>query len=144
MSYQLTSLIIGLILALLILWLVRRGHLHGPQAFWWIGLGSAIIFLGTWPELTDLVARHLGVTYPPILAVVLGFGLLFIKLITMDLTRSRQEQRIRRLAQRLAILESRLESLEHSEGWSAADRYAVKDSTNVLHQQRCGEAAHKS
>lgn len=123
MSYQLTSLVIGLILALAILWLVRRGHLHGPQAFWWIGLGVAIIFLGTWPELTDLIARHLGVTYPPILAVVLGFGLLFIKLMTMDLARSRQEQRIRRLAQRLAMLEARMESIDASEVRSPPDRH---------------------
>ncbi len=37
---------------------------------------------------------------------MLGFGLLLIKILTMDLERSRQERLIRRLAQRLAMLEA--------------------------------------
>lgn len=109
MTYQLTSLIIGLSLAGMIFWLVRRNHLHGPHAVWWIGLAAAIILLGTWPRLTDLVAPYLGVSYPPIVAVILGFALVLIKVMDMDLQRSRQEQRIRRMAQRLALLEARME-----------------------------------
>jgi len=46
------------------------------------------------------------VSYPPVLAIVLGFALLLIKILTMDLERSRQERMIRRLTQRLAILEA--------------------------------------
>jgi hypothetical protein len=55
--------------------LVRRAHLHGPHAIWWIGLAAGIILLGTWPRLTDLIAPYLGVSYPPIVAVILGFAL---------------------------------------------------------------------
>ncbi len=114
MTYQLTSLMIGLSLAAMILWLVRRAHLHGPHAIWWIGLAAGIILLGTWPRLTDLIAPYLGVSYPPIVAVILGFALLLVKMMDMDLQRSRQEQRIRRLAQRLALLEARIESMSAS------------------------------
>jgi hypothetical protein len=110
MTYQLTSLVIGIMLAVTILVLVRRAHLHGPHAIWWIGLAAGIILLGTWPRLTDLIAPYLGVSYPPIVAVILGFALVLIKMMDMDLQRSRQEQRIRRLAQRLALLEARIES----------------------------------
>ena len=108
MTYQLTSLVIGLALAATILILVRRAHLHGPHALWWLALAAGIIVLGTWPRLTDLIAPYLGVSYPPIVAIILGLALLLIKMISMDLQRSRQEQRIRRLAQRLAILEAQL------------------------------------
>ena len=111
MTYQLTSLAIGLVLAAVILLLVRRAHLHGPHALWWLGLAAAIILLGTWPRLTDLIAPYLGVSYPPIVAVILGFALVLVKMMSMDLERSRQEQRLRRLAQRLALLEARIESL---------------------------------
>ena len=111
MSYQLTSLLIGLALAGSILWLLRRAHLHGAHALWWIALAIAIILLGSWPRLTDLAARYLGVSYPPIIAVLLAFGLILVKMLTMDLERSRLEQRLRRLAQRLALLEARLEML---------------------------------
>jgi hypothetical protein len=49
----------------------------------------------------------MGVSYPPILAVVVGLGLVLIKMLTMDVERSRQERKIRRLTQQLAILEQR-------------------------------------
>ncbi len=114
MTYQLTSLAIGLVLAAVILLLVRRAHLHGPHALWWLGLAAAIIILGTWPRLTDLIAPYLGVSYPPIVAVILGFALVLVKMMSMDLERSRQEQRLRRLAQRLALLEARIESMSAS------------------------------
>jgi hypothetical protein len=108
MTYQLTSLVIGLALAATILILVRRAHLHGPHAVWWLALAAGIILLSIWPRLTDLIAPYLGVSYPPIVAVLLALGLMLVKMMSMDLQRSRQEQRIRRLAQRLALLEAQL------------------------------------
>ncbi len=105
-TYQVTSMAIGLILAVIILFLVRRGHLHGPYAIWWIGAAATVALLGFFPRLFDIMAVKLGVSYPPILAVVLGFSLLLVKILTMDLERSRQERVIRRLAQRLAMLEA--------------------------------------
>jgi hypothetical protein len=107
-TYQLTSAGIGLAVALIILWLVRRDHLHGRYAFWWIGAAAAVVLLGFWPRAFDIVAGYLGIGYPPILAVVLGFVLLLLKALTMDLERSRQERAIRRLAQRLAILDAQV------------------------------------
>lgn len=107
MTYQLTSMAIGIAVASIILWLVRRDHLHGPYAVWWIGVAITVVLLGFWPRLFDVLAGYLGVSYPPILALVLGFALILLKMLTMDLERSRQERRIRRLAQRLAMHEAR-------------------------------------
>lgn len=104
MTYQLTSMALGLALAAAILFLVRRDHLHGPYSLWWIGVAIMVAVLGFFPRLFDAVAAQLGITYPPILAVVLGFSLVLIKMLTMDLDRSRQERRIRRLAQQVAML----------------------------------------
>ena len=106
-TYQLTSMAIGVSLAAIILFLVRRDHLHGPYAIWWIGSAVMVALLGLFPRLFDTLAAKLGVSYPPILAIVLGFGLLLLKILTMDLDRSRQERLIRRLIQRLAMLEVR-------------------------------------
>lgn len=105
-TYQLTSMAIGVSLAIVILFLVRRDHLHGPYAVWWIGAAATIALLGFFPRLFDIVATKLGISYPPILAIVLGFSMLVVKILTMDLERSRQERLIRRLAQRLAMLEA--------------------------------------
>lgn len=105
-TYQLTSMAIGIAVALIILFLVRRDRLHGPYAIWWIGVAATVALLGFFPRLFDWLATQLGISYPPILAIVLGFGLLLLKILTMDLERSRQERLIRRLAQRLAMLEA--------------------------------------
>lgn len=107
-SYQLTSTIIGLLIAGTILVLVRRDQMHGPYAIWWFCTATMVVVLGLFPQLVDNLAMRLGVNYPPILAVVLAIGLLLIKILTMDLERSRQERNIRRLTQRLAMLEARL------------------------------------
>jgi hypothetical protein len=115
MTYQWTSLIIGLALASTILWLVRRSHLHGPYALWWVGIAIVVVGLGFFPSWFDLLGAYLGVNYPPILAVVLGFSLLLIKMLTMDLERSRQERQLRRLAQRMAILEAELAAARRQE-----------------------------
>jgi hypothetical protein len=119
MSYQWTTIIIGLALATTILWLVRRAHLHGPYALWWVGVAVVVVGVGFFPHLFDSLALQLGVNYPPILAVVLGFSLLLIKMLTMDLERSRQERQIRRLAQRMAILEAKLAEV----GAAGAERH---------------------
>lgn len=63
MIYQLTSLVIRLTFAAAILILVRRAHLHGHHALWWLALAAGIIYLGIWPRFIDLIAPYLGVSY---------------------------------------------------------------------------------
>lgn len=111
-DYRWTSAFIGVLIAGLILYLVRRDHLHGPYAVWWLVAATMVVVLGVFPQLFDMVAPFFGVAYPPILAVVLGMGLLLIKVLTMDLERSRQERKLRRLTQRLAMLEAGLEKAQ--------------------------------
>jgi cell division protein FtsW (lipid II flippase) len=103
--YRLTSLAIGLAIAFTILWLVRRDLLHTRYSIWWLVVAGASALLGGFPSVVDGVASWLGVTYPPILLVIVGMGLLLIKMLTMDVERSDQERRLRILIQRLAVLE---------------------------------------
>jgi len=94
-------------IAISILLLVRRDHMRGTYAVWWLCAATIALLLGLFPKVFDKWAASLGVGYPPVLALVLGFGLILIKMLTMDLERSRQERMIRRLAQRLAMLEAK-------------------------------------
>jgi hypothetical protein len=98
-------LAIGLAIAFTILWLVRRDLIHTRYSIWWLVVAGASALFGGFPALVDGVASKLGVTYPPILLVIVGMGLLLIKMLTMDVERSDQERRLRILTQRLAILE---------------------------------------
>ena len=107
-SAHLTSLGIGTAIALTILILVRKNHLMVSHAIWWLMVAVASITFGAYPWLIDRVGAVLGIHYPPILLIVVGLGLVLIKMLTMDLKRSEQERNIRALTQRLAILESEM------------------------------------
>jgi hypothetical protein len=104
MSYQITSSILGLLLAGIILWLIRRDHLHSHHALWWLLVALIVMVLGIFPRLIDFLAYQLGVNYPPTLLFILGMGMILIKVISIDLHQSDLERKIRRLAQKLAIL----------------------------------------
>lgn len=107
-KYQIMSAIIGLILFGMIIWLVRRDHLHGRFAIMWFVSGLSCALLGIFPTITDWIASRIGIAYPPILAVILGIGFLTLKLILMDIERSKNEVKLIRLTQRLAMLEGEL------------------------------------
>lgn len=104
--YQWTSTIIGVGIAACILYLVRRDRLHGPYAVWWLLVAAGGVLLGLFPRIIDHLATLLGVNYPPVLALTLGLGMVLIKMLTMDIHRTNQERKLRRLAQRLAMLET--------------------------------------
>lgn len=89
----------------LILFLVRRDRIHGAYAIWWVLVALSILLFGLFPGWVDRIGRELGIFYPPVLIVVAAICVLFLKALTMDVARSRQEAEIRKLAQRVAVLE---------------------------------------
>lgn len=105
LSAQITSAVLGIALAGAILFLVRRDHLHGPYAVWWLAVAAATLLLGAFPVLVVWLGRLTGIGYAPVLPIIIGLSLVLIRLLKLDIDRSRQERQIRRLTQKLAILE---------------------------------------
>ena len=114
MSAQITAALIGLALAGSILYLVRRDHLHGPYALWWLVVAAATLVLGFVPRTIDWLAHLTGIAYPPVLPILVGLSLILLRLLQLDIERSRQERQIRRLNQKLAILEEELTLLRRA------------------------------
>ncbi|GAB6068555.1 hypothetical protein JCM13664_18750 [Methylothermus subterraneus] len=114
-SYRLTSTALGLIIAGAILWLIAKDRLHARHALWWAGVALAVMGLGAFPQVVDWLAQRLGIAYPPVLGVVAALGVMLIKMLAQDLEHAQQERMLRRLAQRLAILEAELKSLTRHE-----------------------------
>lgn len=112
LSYRLTSAILGVALASIILWLIRRDLLHSRHALWWLLTALLIIALGAFPSITDFIAVKLGVNYPPTLIFILGMGMILVKVISIDIHQSELERKVRRLTQKLAILESEQQDKE--------------------------------
>jgi hypothetical protein len=104
--------IIGIATAITIVMLIRKDHLHVRYGLWWTGAATAFAFLGLFPALFDSFAKYLGVSYPPILAIMLAVAILVIKILVMDIERSRNAIRMQRLIQRIALLESDLRELQ--------------------------------
>lgn len=111
MNYTLTTAILGLAGSLAMLILVRRNILYVRYSLWWIlvALGTAV--LGLFPRISDILAARLGVSYPPTLILVAAVFMLLVKILFMDIQRSRQEMRSRRLVQRMALLQSEMAEL---------------------------------
>lgn len=109
---QITAGLIGVGLAAAILYLVRRDHLHGPYALWWLTVAAATFALGVFPDIVTWLGRATGIFYAPVLPIIVGLSLVLIRLLKIDIDRSRQERRLRRLTQKLAILEQELATRE--------------------------------
>ena len=101
-NYQWISLSVGLFTAFTIIYLIRRDHLQPRYAFWWIWVAGSIALFGTAPQLIDKIGKILGITYPPVLLIIVGIVSILIKMLKIDIDGSQREARIRRLTQRIA------------------------------------------
>lgn len=110
--------IIGIAAAITIVILIRRDHLHVRYGLWWMAAAIVFALLGVFPALFDDIAHFLGIAYPPVLALTLAIVVLTIKILVMDLERSRNAIKLQRLIQRVALLESDLRSSQdrHASG----------------------------
>ena len=107
-SLQLTTTLLGLGLSAVILFLLRRDHLHLSHGLFWIVVAGAAGVLGIWPGLIDFLAKVLGIAYSPALLLLGATIILLVKSLYTDIVNTRIERQVRRLNQRLAIFE-----LEH-------------------------------
>ena len=111
-TLQLTTTLLGLGLAAVILVLVRRDHLYLLHGLFWVVVAGTAALLGAWPGLIDRLALLVGFAYPPALLLLLAVAVLFIKALHSDMLNTRIERDVRRLNQRLAILEADMAQLQ--------------------------------
>lgn len=104
--------VIGIVTAITIVILIRRDHLHVRYGLWWMIAALIFALLGLFPAMFDNLAKYLGVAYPPILALTVGAVILVLKILVMDIERSRNAIRLQRLTQRIALLESDLREMQ--------------------------------
>jgi hypothetical protein len=109
---QIFSSIIGLILAIVIYWLVRRDHLAPRQALRWVFVATLLLTLGALPIIIDWVGHSLGISYPPIIPVIVGLGAALIKILLMDIQQTKAQVTQDRIIQKIAMLEAEIESLK--------------------------------
>ena len=111
-SYLLMSGVLGVLFSLVVVWFIRKHHMHVQYSLWWLIVAAVAILLGLNPGLIVQAARGLGVDYPPTLLFLWASVALFFKALLGDVERSRSQRRLLRLTQRVVMLEEQLELME--------------------------------
>lgn len=118
--------LMGLVVAILILFLIRRDRLHVSYGALWVAVALGFALLGFVPSFFDRLAHFLGVGYPPVLGLSVAIILLVIKILVMDIEHSQARMRQQRLAQRLSFLEEELMALK-SESASSTEEERISE-----------------
>ena len=105
-EYHLVVLVIGILLAAGILYLVRRDHIYIRQGMFWILVAFATLAFAFWPEIIDVVGGALGIAYPPTLLLLVAIVVLVVKALFADIALTKANRDLRRLNQRMALLEA--------------------------------------
>jgi len=105
-SYQITVLAMAIGLAVGILYLVRRDHIYIRQGVFWVVVAVASVAMASWPTAIDLIGESLGVSYPPTLLLLAAILVLMIKGLLADIGVTKLRRDMRRLNQRIALLEA--------------------------------------
>ncbi len=105
-NMQITTSLLGLGLALIILHLLRRDHIYILHALFWILIAALAALLGLWPGLIDRAAAWVGISYPPAALLLGAVVVLFVKSLYADMTLTRLERQLRRLNQRIALMDA--------------------------------------
>ena len=105
-DYHVTVLVLGIGLAVAILYLIRRDHLYIRQGLFWIAVALASLAFAIWPYLIDTFGGLLGIAYPPTLLFLGAILLLIVKALFADISLTKLRRDLRRLNQRIALLEA--------------------------------------
>ena len=101
--------IAALFLLAVIFEFIRRRRLQERYALLWILTGVVIVVLASWRNLLGRLADLVGIAYPPSALFVLASLFIIVVLLDYSTVISKLSNQNRILAQRLALLESRLE-----------------------------------
>jgi len=105
------SYVLGIVSALLVLFavieLLRRRRLRERHAIWWIVAGLLALVVGIFPQIVDAVASALGVALPSNLVFFVSIALLFLVSLQHSSELTTLEDKVRTLAERVAIIEMR-------------------------------------
>jgi len=108
------GLVIAVTLALLlfVFELVRRKHLSERYSILWLLAGVTLFVLAAWKGLLTSLSHDVGISYPPSALFAVAIGLIVIILMFFSLVVSRLADQNKILAQRLALLQQRVEESE--------------------------------
>ena len=114
LGVSIAAAIASLVLLIAVLELVRRRRLREKYALLWILTAIVLLVLSVWRGAVTSIATALGVSYGPTVLFAVGALFVLVVLLHYSTVISALTDRTVVLAQRIAILEQRIEELESS------------------------------
>jgi len=111
---QWLSLTGSLCFLLLVMFAIYRGYLREGYALLWIAVTCGMIVLALTPRVLDWIARQVGVYTPPFVLVLFMLGGMLLVLFQQSVVISRHNEKIKRLAEELALLKAEGKDVDHA------------------------------
>jgi hypothetical protein len=121
-AQHLIGIVVTLALLLLVLELVRRKRLAERYAILWLIAAVTLFVLAAWKGLLTSLSGDVGIAYPPSALFAVAIGLIAMILLHFSIAVSRLSDQNKVLAQRLGLLQQRLDELDG--GQAAAEQVA--------------------
>jgi hypothetical protein len=103
---------LAVVVCILIFELLRRRRLLERYAIVWFVAGVCVLVLAFWKGLLTTLSHAAGIYYPPSALFAVTFLFVLVMLVNFSTTVSRLSEQNNRLAQRLALLQRRLDEHE--------------------------------
>jgi hypothetical protein len=116
------ALIASVLLLLVILELIRSRRLRERYALLWLLTGAVMLVLSAWRDGLNTLSKAVGISYPPSTLFVLGLLFILVVLLHYSTVMSRLSDQSTILAQRLALVEAKLEEASGGGGEGAHSR----------------------
>ena len=113
--------VLSILLIVMVLVSVRRAHIRVEYSVSWLLAALVLLLLSRWRTLLDWIAAALGVGGSPLALLMLAGAVFLVVLYRFSLIISRLKDSNIALAQRVAILEFHLESLDEKTKAIAGD-----------------------
>jgi hypothetical protein len=123
------AIVVTLGLLLLVFELVRRKRLQERYAILWLLAAVTLFVLAVWKGLLTTLSHDVGISYPPSALFAVAIGLIAMILLHFSLAVSRLSDQNKVLAQRLGLLQQRLDEQLPAEAAEERPLAPVADGT---------------
>jgi len=129
---QIVAILVTGGLFVLVFELVRRRRLMERYALLWLFASAVLLLLAVWRGLLNEIAHAIGIYYAPSALFVIAFGFILVLLLHFSLVISRLADQNKLLAQRLGLLQQRVDAAERGQLTAVADEDAASDPAREL------------
>ncbi|HEV2687890.1 MAG TPA: DUF2304 domain-containing protein [Bryobacteraceae bacterium] len=107
--------VLSILLMVVVLFSVRRSHIRVEYSVSWLGAAVILLLLSRSPGALQWIAAQLGLADPPLALIILVFCIFLVVIYRLSVIISNLKDANIAMAQRLAILEFRIQSLHEEE-----------------------------